>query len=43
MSFTDFMNLMGMEVGRNRLPLCDMDEGNFEKLKASLEKIGLLK
>ena len=37
------MNLMGMEVGRNRLPLCDMDEGNFEKLKASLEKIGLLK
>ena len=30
------MNLLGMDVGGFRLPLCEMDEGNREKLKAAL-------
>jgi 4-hydroxy-tetrahydrodipicolinate synthase len=37
------MNLMGMDVGEPRLPLCDMDPVNYEKLKLSLQKIGLVK
>ena len=31
------MNLLGMAVGRFRLPLCEMDEGNRAKLKAALK------
>lgn len=37
------MNMMGMDVGEPRLPLCDMDPANYEKLKVSLQKIGLVK
>jgi 4-hydroxy-tetrahydrodipicolinate synthase len=37
------MNMMGMDVGEPRLPLCDMEPANYEKLKASLQKIGLVK
>lgn len=37
------MNLMGMDVGEPRLPLCDMDPVNLEKLKISMAKMGLLK
>lgn len=37
------MNLMGMDVGDLRLPLCDMDPANLEKLKVSLQQVGLLK
>lgn len=37
------MNIMGMEVGDTRLPLCDMEPANLEKLKIALEKIGLIK
>lgn len=37
------MNLMGMEVGQCRLPLCDMAPENLEKLKAALLNAGLLK
>jgi len=37
------MNLMGMDVGGNRLPLCDMEESNLEKLRLSMQKAGLLK
>jgi 4-hydroxy-tetrahydrodipicolinate synthase len=37
------MNLMGMDVGETRLPLCDMEPSNLEKLKASMQKIGLIK
>ena len=37
------MNLMGMEVGELRMPLCDMEPGNLDKLKKSLEAAGLLK
>jgi 4-hydroxy-tetrahydrodipicolinate synthase len=37
------MNLMGMNVGGNRLPLCDMEEDNLEKLKLSMQKVGLIR
>jgi 4-hydroxy-tetrahydrodipicolinate synthase len=37
------MNLMGMDVGEPRLPLCEMEPANLEKLKASLQKLGLCK
>lgn len=36
------MNLMGMNVGGYRLPLCPMAPENKEKLKQSMEKAGLL-
>ncbi|MDR2502745.1 MAG: 4-hydroxy-tetrahydrodipicolinate synthase [Oscillospiraceae bacterium] len=36
------MNLMGKGVGSLRLPLCDMDPKNLEKLKASMKKMRLL-
>lgn len=36
------MNLMGMNVGGYRLPLCPMASENKEKLKQSMEKAGLL-
>ena len=37
------MNLMGMDVGDPRLPLCDLAPENLEKLKKSLADIGLLR
>lgn len=37
------MNLAGIHVGPLRLPLCEMSEGNLEKLKAAMERVGLLK
>lgn len=37
------MNMMGMEVGETRLPLCEMEPSNLEKLRASMQKIGLIK
>ena len=37
------MNLMGMEAGILRLPLCEMSDGNLATLKASMERMGLLK
>jgi 4-hydroxy-tetrahydrodipicolinate synthase len=37
------MNMMGLDVGEPRLPLCDMDPANYEKLKAAMQKIGLYK
>ena len=36
------MNLMGMEVGGLRLPLCCMDPGNLEKLKAVMTASGIV-
>ncbi|MBE7010862.1 MAG: 4-hydroxy-tetrahydrodipicolinate synthase [Ruminococcaceae bacterium] len=36
------LNLMGMEVGMLRAPLCDMTEGNLEVLKQSLAKHKLI-
>lgn len=36
------LNLMGMNVGRLRLPLVDMSEKNLETLKASLRNVGLI-
>ncbi len=36
------MNLMGMEVGPLRLPLCPMEEAAEEKLKATLGRYGLI-
>lgn len=36
------MNLMGMNVGELRLPLCEMTENNQKKLEGSLKKAGLL-
>ena len=37
------MNLMGLEAGILRLPLCDMSDANRNTLKASMERMGLLK
>ena len=36
------MNLMGMEVGGLRMPLCEMAPANIEKLRASMAACGLL-
>jgi len=36
------MNLLGLEAGPLRLPLCDMVPANLEKLKQSMTRIGLL-
>jgi len=36
------MNLMGKNVGKLRLPLCEMEPANLEKLKKTMEKLGLL-
>jgi len=36
------MNLMGMDVGEPRMPLCDMAPENLEKLKKSMAAVGLL-
>jgi len=36
------MNLMGMEAGPLRLPLCDISDKNLAVLKASMERMGLL-
>jgi len=37
------MNLMGMEAGMLRLPLCDISDKNLAVLRASMERMGLLK
>ena len=37
------MNMMGMNVGPCHKPLTDMEEENYNKLKATLEKYGLIK
>ena len=37
------LNLMGMEVGGYRLPLCEIGESNREKLKKSMMGVGLIK
>jgi 4-hydroxy-tetrahydrodipicolinate synthase len=36
------MNLMGMDVGETRLPLCEMEPPNLEKLRSSLQNLGLI-
>lgn len=36
------MNLMGMDVGPLRLPLCEMEEKNLATLKAAMQHKGLL-
>ena len=36
------LNLMGFEVGPLRLPLCDMDTNNFNRLKQSLTDVNLI-
>jgi len=37
------LNLMGMEVGAPRMPLCDLAPENLDKLKNAMKKVGLLK
>ncbi|MBI6874599.1 4-hydroxy-tetrahydrodipicolinate synthase [Clostridium aciditolerans] len=37
------MNVLGMNVGNLRLPLCDMTDANLEVLKKELKNYGLLK
>ena len=37
------MNLMGMEVGPLRGPLCDMEEKNLERLSAAMKAYGLIR
>lgn len=36
------LNLMGMEVGPLRMPLCPMEEANLEKLRTAMINYGLL-
>jgi 4-hydroxy-tetrahydrodipicolinate synthase len=36
------MNLMGMNVGKCRLPLVDMSDKNLEVLQKALKKYGLI-
>ena len=36
------MNLMGMDVGPLRLPLCEMTPANLARLRASMERMGLI-
>ena len=36
------LNLMGMDVGVPRMPLCEMEPENLEKLKISMKNVGLL-
>jgi len=36
------LNLMGMDVGEPRMPLCDLAPENLEKLKKSMAAVGLL-
>ena len=36
------MNLMGMDVGPLRLPLCEMTLANLARLRASMERMGLI-
>ncbi|MBQ9827673.1 MAG: 4-hydroxy-tetrahydrodipicolinate synthase [Lachnospiraceae bacterium] len=35
------MNIMGLNAGYYRMPLCEMDPANREKLMASMRKVGL--
>ncbi len=37
------LNIMGFEVGECRLPLCKMPQAKIDKLKAKMQKIGLVK
>lgn len=37
------MNVLGMNAGKLRLPLCDMSQANLEVLKTELKNYGLLK
>lgn len=36
------LNLMGMKAGPLRMPLCDMEDYNLERLKKDLVKVGLI-
>ena len=36
------MNMMGLDVGPMRLPLCEMGEANAATLRRTLEEAGLL-
>ena len=36
------MNLMGMEVGEPRMPLCELSPANLEKLRSALANYGLI-
>jgi 4-hydroxy-tetrahydrodipicolinate synthase len=37
------MNLVGLDAGPLRLPLCDMSPKNLEVMKAAMKRVGLLK
>jgi len=36
------LNLMGKDVGEPRMPLCDLEPQNLEKLKKAMENVGLI-
>ena len=36
------MNLLGLNVGPMRLPLCDMSEAHLETLRKTMEEAGIL-
>ena len=37
------LNLMGFEVGPTRLPLCEMEPKNLERLRVAMQKYGVLR
>lgn len=37
------MNLLGMDAGSLRLPLCDISDKNLDTLRRAMERAGLLK
>ncbi len=37
------MNMAGLPAGPVRMPLCEMQPANVDKLKAALQKMGVLK
>lgn len=42
MPVKEALNMMGLNVGQPRMPLCELSSDNREKLKASLQNVGLL-
>jgi 4-hydroxy-tetrahydrodipicolinate synthase len=36
------LNLMGFDVGELRMPLCEMEPKNLDRLRRSLQAVGLL-
>jgi len=42
MPVKEALNMMGLDVGQPRMPLCELSAENHEKLRVSLQNVGLL-